>query len=101
MGLGQPPVVETTIRPMHRLLLVSCVSLSLCVQLESAHMACNLCCGPWRSLRPPPAPAYTQSYACSPDWLQAIAGYILFDTRMDFPEAHQSPLAPEAHEGWR
>ena len=32
---------------------------------------------------------------------QAIAGYILFDTRMDFPEAHQSPLDPSANEGWR
>lgn len=30
-----------------------------------------------------------------------IALYILFDTRMDIPEALQSPMDPNAHEGWR
>ncbi|KXZ53688.1 hypothetical protein GPECTOR_6g605 [Gonium pectorale] len=34
---------------------------------------------------------------CSPHFA-AAATYILFDTRMDFPEAHQGPMHPEAHE---
>ncbi len=33
--------------------------------------------------------------------IQAIAGYILFDTRMDFPEALQSPMDPNCNEGFR
>ncbi|GLI67120.1 hypothetical protein VaNZ11_011328 [Volvox africanus] len=34
---------------------------------------------------------------CS-DAFAAVAAYILFDTRMDFPEAHMGPMDPEAHE---
>jgi hypothetical protein len=29
------------------------------------------------------------------------AGYILFDTRMDMREALESPMDPQANEGWR
>ncbi len=28
----------------------------------------------------------------------ATACYILYDTRMDFPEAHMGPMDPDAHE---
>ncbi|KAG2499766.1 hypothetical protein HYH03_002063 [Edaphochlamys debaryana] len=34
---------------------------------------------------------------CS-DAFAATAAYILFDTRMDFPEAHMGPMHPDAHE---
>ncbi|KAL6761282.1 ABC1 family-domain-containing protein [Haematococcus lacustris] len=37
---------------------------------------------------------------CSEEFVEA-AGYILFDTRMDFAEALQRPLDPAANPGWR
>lgn len=36
-------------------------------------------------------------HGCS-DEFQAIAACIMFDTRMDFPEAHMSPTDEAAHE---
>jgi hypothetical protein len=33
--------------------------------------------------------------------LLQIAGYILFDTRMDMPEALESPMGEYSNAGWR